>query len=304
MDALPLEEQTGCSFKSRHSGIMHACGHDIHMSVLIGLMQKVIEEKPLLNILFLFQPAEEGLGGAEKVIDSGILKRFQVKHAFALHVNGSLPMGTISSRSGIFFANTQEVNVLFKGISAHVAFPDKGKNALAAGTFFYQKFKDRLRLEYPQPDAVIVEFGKMTAGTVMNAIAGNCKLEGTIRAFKEKDLNFLKKLIDITALQAAEKFDLDYKVEYGSYYKHVKNDTKLVTLLQSVAATQGFSYLESDRVFTGEDFGFFSHLYSGLLFWLGTNQGEKEDLHSSSYLPSPDVIPLGIKIFWELLKKV
>ena len=75
----------------------------------------------------------------------------------------------------------------------------------------------------------------------MNAIAGNCKLEGTIRAFKDKDLEFLKKLIDITALQSAEKFDLDYRIEYGSYYRHVNNDSKLIKLLQTVAAARGIS---------------------------------------------------------------
>jgi len=303
MDALPIKEETNCIFESRHPGLMHACGHDLHMTILIGLIEKVILNKPELNILFLFQPAEEGKGGAKRIIDSGILDKFDISQAFALHVNGSLPLASISSRPGIFFANAQEINVNFEGVSAHVAFPEQGKNALAAGVMFYSKFKERLRLEYPAKDSVIVEFGKMTAGTVMNAVAGECKLEGTIRTFKDKDMDFLKKLIEITAQQAAEKFDLKYNVQYGSYYKHVKNDDKLIQLLKSVAKGSNLKYVDSKKEFTGEDFGFFTHNYSGLLFWLGVNKNEKLDLHASNFLPTSDVIPIGIEIFWNLLCK-
>lgn len=303
MDALTIKEETFCPFRSQHEGVMHACGHDIHMTILIGLIDRVLQEKPDQNLLFLFQPAEEGQGGAERIIKTGIFKRFQIKSAFTLHVNGILPLGTVASRPGIFFANAQEVNVLFKGISAHIAFPEQGRNALEAGVIFYQKFKERLRLEYPEADSVIVEFGKMQAGTVMNAIADDCKLEGTIRTFKEKDLDFLKKLIDVTALQAAEKLDLEYEIQYHCFYKNVKNDAGLVNILKEKLKNLELHYQESDKVFTGEDFGFFTHMYKGLLFWLGTNKGENEDLHSSRFLPSSDVIPVGVNIFWELLKK-
>jgi N-acetyldiaminopimelate deacetylase len=301
MDALSLQEETGCSFQSEHPGLMHACGHDLHMTILIGLIQKVIREKPLKNILFLFQPAEEGKGGAQKVLETGVLDKFKISRVFALHVNGTLPLGTIASRPEIFFAAAQEVNVEFKGISAHVAFPEKGKNALAAGVMFYDKLKQRMSLEYPETDAALVEFGKMTAGTVMNAIAGECKLEGTVRAFKNEDLKFIKKLIEITALQSAEKFQLEFKIEYGSYYRQVKNDAQLVELLEAAADISHLKYLTAEKVFTGEDFGFLTHRYKGLLFWLGTNLGENADLHSSNFLPSAEVIPKGIDIFWNLL---
>jgi N-acetyldiaminopimelate deacetylase len=301
MDALPIQENTGCSYRSRHQSMMHACGHDVHMTILIGLINKILKSKLQRNILFLFQPAEEGLGGAERIIATGILNKFKISNTFALHLKGSLPIGTIASRPGIFFANAEEISVLFKGISAHVAFPEKGRNALAAGVRFYTEFKTKLKKKFPGGDSVIVEFGKMRAGTVMNAVADKCKFEGTIRTFKDSDHEILRDMIAETALQVSVEFDLDHKIEYGSYYKHVNNDPELVEFLIKTAENLHLKYTRSQKEFTGEDFGFFTHDYRGLLFWLGTDQGENTDLHSDKYLPSAEVIPVGVSIFWDIL---
>lgn len=302
MDALPLEEETNCAFSSIHPGLMHACGHDIHMTILIGLMKRVIEYNLNGNLLFLFQPAEEGRGGAERIIKTGILNNFKIKAAYALHVNGTLPLGWVASKPGIFFANAHEVHVLFHGRSAHIAFPEQGRNALAAGVMFYSQFKQRLALEFPAADEVACEFGKMQAGTVMNAIAAECSLEGSIRTYQDKHMDFICRLIEVSAAQAAGSYDLQSEVIYKAYYRHVYNNHILVEQLKQVVQNNDINYRETERVFTGEDFGFFTHLYPGLLFWLGTDTGEKQDLHSSRFLPSDAAIDIGVEVFWRLFQ--
>jgi len=302
MDGLPITEQTDCSFSSIHAGKMHACGHDIHMTVLIGLIEKVIKENLEANLLFLFQPAEEGRGGAERILETGIFDKFKISECFALHTNGSLEVGEVSSKPGIFFANTQEIEVVFKGISAHVAFADKGKNALKAGADFYLKLEEEINLEFPQKDAVICAFGKMNAGVVMNAIPAECILEGTFRAFSENDHEKLKILIEKTAAKASNKHELEYEIIYKAYYKEVVNDAELFHKLKNISADLNIKFNQTERVFTGEDFGFLTDRFKGLLFWLGAgNKDNNADLHSPEFLADEKAIDVGLKLFYALI---
>ena len=283
MDALPISEKTNCSFSSKLPGKMHACGHDIHMTVLLGLIEKVVEKQLEENIIFLFQPAEEGMGGAERILKTGIFNKYEISNAFALHVTGVLPVGAVSTKSGIFFANTQEIEIKITGKSVHVAFPENGRNALAAGAEFYLELQKLISSEFSSSDPAICEFGKMTAGTVMNAIAAECVLEGTMRAFSLKNMNKIREHIEDISNKLSDKYGVQFRQVYKSFYKQVVNDRQLYEKLKKVVFDSGFKFIEADAVFTGEDFGYFAEKYSGLLFWLGANQGAKQDLHSPFY---------------------
>ncbi len=301
MDGLSVYEETNCGFESEHKGKMHACGHDIHMTVLIGFIEKVVRSGIKRNLLFLFQPAEEGKGGAERILQTGILEKFQISEAYALHVKGDIPVGSVSSRPGIFFANTQEVKVLFHGKSAHVAFPENGRNALAAGVMFYRLIHQELKKEVPGNKSIICEFGKMQAGTVMNAIAAECALEGTIRTFNDEDMYKVKNIIKNSAQVSSKEYDLKYEINYLCYYRNVKNDVKLFEKFKKCLAKTNVKFCEAERVFTGEDFGYFSYKYKGLLFWLGADQGENYDVHSTKFLPDERSIDVGVDVFWVIL---
>ncbi len=300
MDALPIQENTHCDFVSEHPGIMHACGHDMHITILLGLIDKVIHEQPDQNLLFLFQPAEEGKGGAEKILKTGIMDKFPVTQAFALHVNGHLPVGTIASKAGVFFANTQEISVKFSGRSAHVAFPQNGRNALAAGADFYLRLQSEIKNQFADNEA-ICEFGLMKAGTVMNAIAADCFMDGTMRAFEDEDWYILKKLIEHTAKKSAEKYDLKHEITYKSFYKKVVNDPALYQKLKQISSRLNICFSEAEAVFTGEDFGYFTDKYSGLLFWLGVHSGRKMELHAADFLPDEKAIDTGVELLYNLI---
>ena len=302
MDALPIPENENCPFRSRHEGMMHACGHDLHMTILLGLIDKVVSENLNENLLFVFQPAEEGQGGAERILKTGILEGYNISSAYALHVNGHLPLGTIASKGGVFFANTQEITVRFRGRSAHVAFPQNGRNALAGGADFYLNLKSRILKEFSGQPRAICEFGRMQAGTVMNAVAADCVLEGTMRAFEQEDWGILKEIVNGTARESSEKFGLKYEIIYKSFYQRVVNDSDLCRELKLISQSLNIDFQEAEAVFTGEDFGYFAARYPSLLFWLGVHSGKIMDLHSSDFLPDERAIDIGVEVFYHLIK--
>ena len=302
MDGLPITEDTNCGFESEHKGNMHACGHDMHMTILIGLIEKVVTDNLNENLLFLFQPAEEGMGGATRILNTGIFDGFNISEAYALHVNGEIKTGEIASKAGIFFANTQEIEVVFKGRSAHVAFAEKGINALTAGAEFYLEIEKEIKREFPIGKPVICAFGKMNAGVVMNAIPAECRLEGTFRTFTNKDHEILKALIENVKSRIAKKHDIDAEIIYKAFYKEVINDEKLFEKLTIMASEIGIKFKETEKVFTGEDFGFFTEKYNGLLFWLGAGiENDNADLHSPQFLPDEKAIDIGANIFFKLI---
>jgi N-acetyldiaminopimelate deacetylase len=301
MDALPIQEDDGCLFHSLHPGLMHACGHDVHMTILLGLIERVIKSELKENLLFVFQPAEEGYGGALRFLQTGLLDKYQISEAYALHVNGHLPVGTIETKPGVFFANTQEVTVKFIGKSAHVAFPQNGRNALAAGADFYLNLQIKIKEEFSEHNKAICEFGKMQAGTVMNAIAAECSMDGTMRAFEIEDWNVLKSILEDTATASAAKYDLKHELVYNNFYKRVVNHPDLYEKVKSRTIELGLNFKEATAVFTGEDFGYFADRYKGLLFWLGAHSGQMMDLHSTNFLPDEKAIDVGLKVLYDLI---
>ncbi|MBC8384263.1 MAG: amidohydrolase [Candidatus Cloacimonetes bacterium] len=303
LDALPIHEKTNCDFQSEHPGKMHACGHDIHLTVLIGLIERVIENNVKENILFLFQPAEEGKGGAQEILKTGILDKYDIEEVFALHVSGKLPVGAISSKAGIFFANTEEFDVLIKGKDAHVAFPENGIDALNSGNEYYRTVINRIKQNFTIPRSIICAFGKMTAGKVRNAVASECKLEGTFRTFFKDDREKIKGILERTASEISKKNGVKCELKYLSNYSAVKNNKFLYDKLKQNCATLNYKFAEAEAVLAGEDFGFLTDKYKGLLFWLGARGDKVFDLHSSSFLPDKKAIDVGIDVLASFLRK-
>lgn len=304
MDALPISEETGCDFASEHGGYMHACGHDIHMTILLGLVEKVVNEQLEQNILFFFQPAEEGAGGAERLLQNSIWDKFPISNVHALHVNGKLPVGTISTKPGIFFANTVEVDVIISGKSSHVAFPEAGKDALKGGMLFLTYFAEEIKM-WGKTD-VAWGFGHMTAGRIRNAIAANCKLEGTYRAFNHENRNRLKDTTTICAKKVETALGVSVEIKYLEEYEQVENNPELVNKLKKVTSNLDYEYDEAEQVFTGEDFGFFTIKFPGILFWLGAKTPDMkttQDLHASNFLPDDDCIEVGINAMWGMIER-
>ena len=297
IDALEIEEKTGCDYASKN-GMMHACGHDVHTSILFGLIEKVCEKKPDKNLLFFFQPAEEGAGGAQLTMETGFFENYSIQHAFALHVTDEYEFGTIAFNDDVLFASAMELMVEFNGKPTHVATPEKGKNALNALRLFLDTVE---KIPIPKSEPLLFAVGKVWAGKVMNIVPEYARLEGSIRSLNmAQSKAFFEKLRKVgDGIKMAT--DVDVEVNKRAFYPEVKNDPKLFERLYHKLGKK-YKTLKTEYTMTGEDFGFFTRKYPSIMFWLGTEKGEKHGLHSPYFLPSDDMIPLGSEMLYSIME--
>jgi len=292
IDALPIKEETGFEFSSSNN-FMHACGHDVHSSILYGFLKFVVENKVNQNILFLFQPAEEGGGGAKRIIDSGILEKFKIEKAFALHVTDEYNFGTIASTSGVLFASAFEVDLEIYGKSAHVAFPENGIHSFDALRLFLDKVDKLIK---QKNERIIFGYGKVSAGTARNIIPAFTRAECTIRTMDMKNsvkfFDELKLILD----EIKSSKGIDYDLHKGPLYSEVVVNDELFKMYSSLLS-KDYNFIDCGSKMTGEDFGFFTKLYPSFMFWLGTFKNKRYGLHTPKFLPDDSIIDVGIEIF-------
>lgn len=299
IDALPIKEETNVEFISVNNN-MHACGHDVHSSILYGFLKYVAENKINQNVLFLFQPAEEGGGGAKRIIESGILNKFYIKNAFALHVTDEYDFGTIASTKGELFASALEADVEIFGKSAHVAFPENGINSFNALREFLNEVD---KLIAGKKEKIVFGYGKIISGEIRNIIPQYTRAECTIRTLNmEKSVEFFNELS-----QVLEKIKLKTKINYnltqGPLYSEVIVDENLFNKYSKLLS-KDFNFLDCGYKMTGEDFGYFTKLYPSFMFWLGTSKDNKYGLHNPKFLPDDSIIDVGIEIYKQIISSL
>ena len=297
IDALPTIEQTGCDFSSINDN-MHACGHDIHVAALYGFILHVFSKKPNQNYLFLFQPAEEAIGGAKMILETGFLDNYKINKSYAFHVNDDFEKGTIATNDSILFASAMELDIEFFGRSAHVAFPEQGRNAFDAMRLFLDEV-NKIPIDINNP--IIFGIGKFQSGKVRNIVPDFAKLEGSIRSFEiSKSIEYINKLENI--LKEIEQLtEVSYKIIKGAYYKEVVNSPQLFTEAQNRLSGK-MNFEKCDIKMTGEDFGFFAEKYSSLMMWLGTKKDKSYGLHNPKFFPEDSIINDGIEVYKLLIE--
>jgi N-acetyldiaminopimelate deacetylase len=296
IDALPIKERTNWDFASTND-YMHACGHDVHSAILYGFIKEIVNKKIDRNIIFVFQPAEEGGGGAEKIISSGILDKFKIENAFALHVIDDYDFGTIASTSGLLFASSVEIDLQVIGKSSHVAFPEQGIDALKA----MRKLLDKIdRVIASQEKPVLFGCGKIIGGIARNILADEIKVECTLRTLSiEKSKEIIEK-ISKEAKQIEQETNAKIFINLNAFYAEVNVDKELFNKLKS-PLQNSYNFIDCGMKMTAEDFGFFTKKYPSFMFWLGTSNGVKHGLHSPYFLPDDKIIDKGIEIYLEIL---
>ena len=303
MDALPVKESISNPVVSENDGVMHACGHDVHMTVLCGLIARAAENMPEENVLFVFQPGEEGAGGAKKMIESGFFDNYKIASAYALHVTDDHIVGEVASNDNILFAIPKEVDVEFTGKSAHAAFPEKGNDALAAAASFLSDLEYQLRRIINPTDVFLAHFGKISSGTARNIVSDRALIEGTLRAFESETMEVGMAVVRDCANMAAGKFGCSANVKTLGEYVEVRNTPELFKKLQLICERTGFKCICKNGELVGEDFGYFTKKFSGIMFWVGSNESDKssESLHSKAFFPSYSAIEVGLEIMWNML---
>ncbi|MEG1515315.1 MAG: amidohydrolase [Clostridia bacterium] len=273
MDALPIAEATHAPYASHHPGKMHACGHDGHMAMLLALGDWASAHLDNLkrNLLLVFQPAEESGGGGRLVVESGLLEKYRVSRAYALHVEPMLPMGVLASRPGAFMARASEVHVLVRGKSAHVARASEGADALWALCDFVTQ---ALAFERAMPEDCLrlLKFGQIEAGHAVNVIAGEARLGGTMRTFDPMAFDQLRHALSRVARACEAQYGVTFDVQLDAGYPALVNDPTLFR--EALGAMPDFDLRTlSAPSMLAEDFGFYTRALPSLMLYVGLGSG-------------------------------
>lgn len=299
MDALPGDETTGLPYASGHPGRMHACGHDGHTAMALGLAEWVSTHLNALprNVLLLFQPAEETSGGAKPLCASGILSEYRVCRIFGLHLWPGLAAGTVSSRPGPLMARCNEVTVTVEGLSVHLSRAAQGRDALAAGVEFLRRL-DNLLKTLPPHDPVVLRFGKMTSGTVRNAVSGHTELLGSLRTYSEAAHRACREGLEAIAGAVAAESGCAVYVHLSEGYPAVWNHEGLYAAVCVGLGDAAPALLDAPAL-AAEDFSFYQQAVPGVFFFLGA--GASPELHASDFTFDDEaILPKGVAFLKKL----
>jgi amidohydrolase len=300
MDALPIQEKTGFSFSSRNNGIMHACGHDAHMTnvLITAKILSEIREKIPGTVVFIFQPCEEGppadqAGGAQKMIQENVLKNPTVNAIIGLHVFPGIPVGSIGIRPGAMMANVASFYITIFGKSSHGAFPHQGIDAIYVASSAIQQFQSLISRFKDPGEMAVLSVGKIKGGVRVNVIAEKVEMEGTVRSFSFEVQDQIALGMEKILKGLSLAFGTTYLFNFCKDAPYVKNDENLTRFIDPVFK----KILGDDRVLEikpltiAEDFSYYSHQIPSVFFLLGT--GDQSPLHTPTFSVNEDIFKIG-----------
>ena len=294
IDGLPIPEETGLPFASKHKDLMHACGHDFHMSIGLGVLTHFVENPIDDDLLFIFQPAEEGPGGAEPMLQSEVMKKWKPDMIIGLHVAPEYPVGTIAVKEGLLFANTSELFIDLKGKGGHAAYPHKTNDMVVAACSLVGQLQTVVSRNVNPLDSAVITIGKITGGTVQNIIAENARLEGTIRTLNPESMAKVKSRIEALVEGIQIGYECTAQIDYGAMYYQVYNEEKLTReFMEFTSQSSSVQLYECSEAMTGEDFGYMLKEIPGFMFWLGV--ASDYGLHHAKLTPDEQAIDIAIR---------
>lgn len=303
IDGLPVDEKTGLPYASQHPGKMHACGHDMHMTVALGVLDYFASHQPKDNLVFFFQPAEESEAGGKRAYELGLFEgEWRPDEFYGLHVNPKMQTGVIGCRMGTLFAGTTEVNIDVIGKGGHAAFPQDAKDAVVAASTLVMQVQTIISRSINPIESGVITLGKFEAGTIRNVIADHARLEGTIRGLTQVMIEKIKERVQEICEGIERSFEVEVRLglNQGGYFP-VENDPVLTKrFIRFMQENPDVVYEEVPPAMTGEDFGYLLHQFPGTMFWLGVDGGAQ--LHESSMSPKEGAIPKGITAITEFLE--
>ena len=307
MDALQIHEETGLPFCSQNSGVMHACGHDNHMAMLLGAARLLADRKDELpgTVRVIFQPAEElsPKGGSRDMIAAGALDG--VDAVFGLHVWPELPIGTFGTKPGPLMAASDHFSVQISGKSSHAAAPEEGIDAVTAAAQFISAIQTIVSRNTDPVKPAVISVGKVNAGTRYNIIAETCEMEGTCRTFDPEIRNLVARRLQEILDGVCRMSGCTGQLKYDCGYMSVNNNPAMADYLRDTAADlfgRDHAVLVEHPSMCGEDFAFYLAEKPGAFAWLGTALPQKDTwpLHSSRFDVDESVLWRGSALLAQL----
>jgi amidohydrolase len=302
IDALPIQEAVRIPFCSQNPGVMHACGHDIHTAVLLGSAKILKQREKELNgtVKFFFQPAEETIGGARRMIEAGCMENPKVDVVMGLHVAPNIPVGTVGFRRGKMNASSSEFNISVQGITCHGAYPNNGVDTVLVAAHIVCALQSIVSRNVSPTNPAVVTVGQFHGGNKNNIISKEVVMSGIIRCLDLETREFLKEKVRLVVENTAEAFGAKAEVKIHDSYPVLINDDEIETIFEKLA-TQYFSekniLLLNEPSLGADDFSYFAQVAKSIYFNIGTlAKGETvaQKLHSEYFNPDEQSIKAGI----------
>ncbi len=310
MDALPVHEETGKPYSSQTPGKMHACGHDGHTTILLGVAQALSQVGRNQNVLLVFQPAEEGGAGGDLLCKEGALDGriigTRADVIYGLHGFPMGPLGTVSTRTGALMASATEIEIDITGKGTHAAYPHMGIDTIVVASHIVVALQTIVARSVDPLESLVVTIGQFQGGHAHNIIPEKVRLRGTLRALSDEMAELGMRRVTETVENVARAFGATATVRWNGHYPVVVNDAGATDRFREIAK----EVIGSEKVIEepvpsmgGEDFSFYGKIVPACFYFLGLlpeGQATYANLHASTFDFNDDALPLGIKLMCEL----
>ena len=305
MDALPIKEETGLSFSSTHEGTMHACGHDGHMAMVLGaaLVTGKLKDKLKGNVKFLFQPAEEGPGGAKPMIEEGVMENPHVDFSIGAHVWPALPKGTVGVKAGRLMAAMDWFTLVIKGKGGHGAMPHMCIDPIDTAAQVINSLQRIVSRRMNPQNPTVVTIGAIKGGSTFNIIPDTVEMQGTTRTFDRTIWESWPERMEQVIKGVCDAAGAEYELDYNQGYPPTLNDAVMAEIAGRCAAdTVGADkVVEPEPTMGGEDMSFYLERSKGCFIFLGTGTKGCAPLHNSRFDFDEAVLLTGVELYCRML---